>query len=175
MVRQNGLENKLIPAEQKFLPLGSPKFDKILNMKCELEELPEKWQNVIQKPDGSRKKIILYNLSISPFLENREQTFKKLDHVFRFFKENQDELVLLWRPHPLLMDTIRSMVPWLRDAYMQRVTEFKEEGWGIYDETPDPNLAMTLSDGYYGDNSSLVTTYRETGKPILLQDVYILD
>lgn len=174
-LKQNGWEGKLVPAEQKFLPLGSPKFDKVLNTKCELEDLPEQWRKVILKPDGSRKKIILYNLSISPLLENREQTFKKLDNVFQFFKENQEELVLLWRPHPLLIDTINSMVPWLRDAYIQRVKAFKKEGWGIYDETPDPNLAMALSDGYYGDKSSLVTTYRETGKPILLQDVYILD
>ena len=56
---------------------------------------------------------------------------------------------------------------------MQRVLQFQEGGWGIFDETPDPNLAMVVSDGYYGDMSSLVTTYRETGKPILLQDVYI--
>lgn len=173
IVKQNGLEDKLIPAEQKFLPLGSPKFDKVLNMKCELEDLPEDWQKVICKPGGSRKKIILYNLSISPLLENREQTLKKLDHVFQFFRERQEELVLLWRPHPLLIKTIESMVPWLRDAYMQRVRQFQEEGWGIYDETPDPNLAMVLSDGYYGDMSSLVTTYRETGKPIMLQNLTI--
>ena len=173
VLKQNGLEGKLIPAEQKFLPLGSPKFDKVLNMKCELENLPEKWQKVILKPDGSRKKIILYNLSISPLLENREQTLKKIDNVFQFFKGKQDELVLLWRPHPLLIKTIEAMVPWLRDAYMQRVRQFQEECWGIYDETPDPNLAMVLSDGYYGDMSSLVTTYRETGKPIMIQDVYI--
>jgi len=173
VLKQNGLEGKLIPAEQKFLPLGSPKFDKVLNMKCELENLPEKWQKVILKPDGSRKKIILYNLSISPLLENREQTLKKIDNVFQFFKGKQDELVLLWRPHPLLIKTIESMVPWLRDAYMQRVRQFQEECWGIYDETPDPNLAMVLSDGYYGDMSSLVTTYRETWKPIMIQDVWV--
>ena len=173
VLKQNGLEGKLIPAEQKFLPLGSPKFDKVLNMKCELENLPEKWQKVILKPDGSRKKIILYNLSISPLLENREQTLKKIDNVFQFFRGTQDELVLLWRPHPLLIKTIEAMVPWLRDAYMQRVRQFQEESWGIYDETPDPNLAMVLSDGYYGDMSSLVTTYRETGKPIMIQDVWV--
>ena len=173
VLKQNGLEGKLVPAEQKFLPLGSPKFDKVLNMKCELADLPEKWQKAILKPDGSRKKIILYNLSISPLLENREQTLKKIDNVFQFFRGTQDELVLLWRPHPLLIKTIESMVPWLRDAYMQRVRQFQEESWGIYDETQDPNLAMVLSDAYYGDSSSLVTTYRKTGKPIVIQNVYI--
>lgn len=175
IVKQNCLEHTLSPADQKFLPLGSPKFDKILKMKCEIESLPEEWQRVILKPDGSRKKIILYNLSISPMLENREQTLKKLDNVFNFFREKQDEFVLLLRPHPLLIKTIETMVPWLRDKYMELIRQFREEGWGLYDETPDPNLAMAVSDGYYGDKSSLVTTYRETGKPILLQDVYILD
>jgi hypothetical protein len=174
VVSQSGLESKLISAEQKFLPLGSPKFDRLLNINFNMEDLPAKWSEIIQKPDGSRKKVILYNLSISPMLENREQTLKKLDDLFRFFSERQDQLVLLWRPHPLLIKTIESMVPWLRDAYIHRVQQFREEGWGIYDETPDPNLAMALSDGYYGDMSSLVTTYRETGKPILLQDTYVL-
>ncbi len=164
----------LVPAEQKFLPLGSPKFDKLLGTTCSVGDLPEGWRKVIMKPDGSRKKIILYNLSIAPFLENREQVLKKMDSVFRFFRENQEELALLWRPHPLLLNTLDSMVPWLKTEYLKRVRQFKEEGWGIYDETPDPNLAMALSDGYYGDQSSLVTSYRETGKPVLLQDVYIL-
>ncbi len=172
---RNHLENTFVPAKEKFLPLGSPKFDKIWNTRCETEALPEGWRKVIFKPDGSRKKIIFYNLSIGAFLQNPEQMLKKIDNVFSFFKDRQDSIVLLWRPHPLLVGTISSMTPWMRDAYMRRIQNFKEEGWGIYDETPDPNLAMALSDGYYGDRSSLLTIYRETGKPILLQDANILD
>ena len=98
-----------------------------------------------------------------------------MDNVFSFFRKNKEELVLLWRPHPLLLNTFDSMLPWLKEDYLKRVRQFKEEGWGIYDETPDPNLAMALSDGYYGDQSSLVTSYRELGKPILLQNVDLLD
>lgn len=174
-LRRNGVEKRYVSAEKKFLPLGSPKFDKIKNTFCEIEDLPENWRKKILKPDGSRKKIIFYNLSIEPFLQNSEQIMQKIDNVFTFFKGRQEDTVMLWRPHPLLMKTIESMRPWLRNAYMQRINAFKEEGWGIYDDTPDPNLAMALSDGYYGDSSSLLTVYRETGKPILLQDVDILD
>lgn len=175
VVKQNGWENVLVPAEEKFLPLGSPKFDKVLSTACAVEKLPQEWQKVILKPDGSKKKIILYNLSIVPFLQSKERVLKKMDNVFSFFRENREELVLLWRPHPLLLNTFDSMLPWLKEEYLKRVRQFKEEGWGIYDETPDPNLAMALSDGYYGDQSSLVTSYRELGKPILLQDVDLLD
>mgnify|MGYP006962068408 FL=1 len=137
--------------------------------------MPESWRRSILRPDGSRKKIIFYNLSIGAFLQNPEQMLKKVDRALEFFRERQNDAVLLWRPHPLLMDTIDSMTPLLRQEFLQRISNFKEEGWGIYDETPDPNLAMALSDGYYGDSRSLLTIYRETWKPILLQDVEILD
>lgn len=175
ILQRNHLKNTFVPAAEKFLPLGSPKFDKIWNTPCEPENLPEHWRKSILKPDGSRKKIIFYNLSIGAFLQNPEQMLKKIDWVLAFFKERREDTVLLWRPHPLLADTVNSMVPVLRDAYMQRIQSFKEEGWGIYDETPDPNLAMALSDGYYGDQSSLLVIYRETGKPVLLQDTEVLD
>lgn len=174
ILRRNHLENTFVSAEEKFLPLGSPKFDKIWNTPCKIENLPENWRKVILRADGSRKKIIFYNLSIGAFLQNSEQMLKKIDNVLAFFKDRQNDIVLLWRPHPLLVDTVNSMTPLLHDAYMQRIQNFKEEGWGIYDETPDYNLAMGLSDGYYGDHSSLLTIYRETGKPIMLQDAEIL-
>lgn len=175
VMKQNGWEKYLVPAREKFLPLGSPKVDKLMNMNVEIEYLPESWRKIILKPDGSRKKVIFYNLSIGSLLQNREQMLRKIDNVFQFFRERKEECVLLWRPHPLLMGTLGSMVPWLRDEYLRKVNQFKAEGWGIYDETPDPNLGMALSDGYYGDESSLLTLYRETGKPILLQDVNVLD
>lgn len=182
VLQQNGVEEYFVPAEKKFLPLGSPKVDKLWMISRELSSrekmsysLPWSWQRIIWKPDGSRKKIVLYNLSINGFLENAENILQKLDNVFRFFRERQDEVVLLWRPHPLLINTIKNLAPWLREGYLRRIRRFQEEGWGIYDDTSDPNLAMALSDGYYGDNSSLLTVYRETGKPILLQDASILD
>lgn len=173
-LREQGIEAQFISAQDKFLPLGSPKFDQLLNTKCELKDLPLKWQELIQKPDGSLKKVIIYNITIGTLLTYSEQLLKKITSVFAVFKQKKDEIVLIWRPHPLLIKTINSMRPDLRDAYLAIVEEYKQEGWGIYDDTPDPNLAMALSDAYYGDMSSLLTTYRATGKPILLQDVNII-
>lgn len=54
--------------EDKILGLGSPKIDKILGTKKEELKIPEEWRKIIQKPDGSRKKIILYNTSVSALL-----------------------------------------------------------------------------------------------------------
>lgn len=170
-IKQNGWEQILKKAEDKFLPLGSPKFDKLLQTKCDLADLPKQWKTAIQKADGSRKKIILYNLSISSLLENNEKMLKKMNDVLGQFKRVQDEVVLLWRPHPLLKKTIATMRPRLREAYENIIRQYQEEGWGIFDETPDSNLAMMLSDAYYGDYSSLLISYQMLNKPILLQNV----
>jgi hypothetical protein len=171
----NGWTDELRPAKEKFLPLGSPKFDKLMNTKCGPDDLPESWKRIVFRSDGTKKKVIFYNMSITALLENSDNVIRKMDYVFRTFKKEQDDVVLLWRPHPLLLKTIDSMRPQLHDDYLKRVKQFKEEGWGIFDDTPDPDLGMVLSDAYYGDESSLVVTYRATGKPIMLQDMNIID
>ena len=172
----NGLQGKHIDRkylEEKFLGLGSPKFDKVLNTKKEDLEIPEKWLKIIEKPDGSWKKIIFYNTSIAALLEHNEKMLEKMKDVFRIFKENKDEVALLWRPHPLIKTTVSAMRPRLWIEYEKLVKQYKEEGWGIYDDSSDIDRAVVLSDGYYGDSSSVVQLYQKTKKPMLLEMPYI--
>ena len=82
-------------------------------------------------------------------------------------------MALLWRPHPLIKATIASMRPALWKDYELLRMEYLAEGWGIYDDTPDVDRAIAISDGYYGDGSSLVQMYQKTGKPVMIQDVDI--
>lgn len=160
--------------EQKILGLGSPKIDKVLNTKKEDLEIPEDWLKIIRKPDGGYKKIVFYNTGINALLNNDEQMLTKMRDVFKVFNENKDEIVLLWRPHPLLQTTISSMRPQLKNEYQKMIDEYKKEGWGIYDDTADIDRAVILSDAYYGDYSSVVQLYQQTGKPMMIQNVYIL-
>ena len=160
--------------EEKILGLGSPKFDKAANTKKADVEVPEEWLKIIEKPDGSWKKIIFYNTSIAAFLKENELMLAKIKDVLRIFKENQDEVALLWRPHPLMMQTIESMRPELRDIYQRIVERYRREGWGIYDDSADMNRAVVLSDAYYGDPSSVVQVYQETGKPVMVQNVEVM-
>lgn len=160
--------------EEKFLGTGSPKFDKVMSTKKENLEIPEDWLHIIRKPDGSWKKIIFYNTSVTPLLQREERMLEKMKDVFNIFKRCRDEVVLLWRPHPLIKTTIESMRPQLWNAYNQIVKQYKDEGWGIYDDTPDVDRAVALCDGYYGDPSSIVQLMQKVGKPVMLQDVKIL-
>lgn len=159
--------------EERFLGLGSPKFDKAVNTRMEDLEIPKEWLRIIEKEDGSWKKIIFYNTSLSAFLEHTEKMLEKIKDVLRIFYENKDDVALLWRPHPLMMQTIESMRPELRDAYKEIVQQYRVEGWGIYDDTPAMDMAVTISDGYYGDPSSVVAVYQETGKPVMIQSLEV--
>ena len=172
--QENGLQGNHLDRkylEDKFQGLGSPKIDKVLNTKKEDLEIPEEWLKIIQKPDGGWKKIILYNTSIAALLENNEKMLEKMKDVFRIFYENRNEVALLWRPHPLIKSTVSSMRPQLWVEYEKLVKWYKEEGWGIYDDTADMERAVVISDAYYGDGSSVVQVYQKTGKPIMLENV----
>lgn len=171
--KQNIKVNKA-EAENKFLGLGSPKFDKVVNVRKEDVTMPKEWLRIIQKPDGTYKKVIFYNTSISSLLNSGERMFLKMKNVFKQFKEKQEQVTLLWRPHPLMKDTLESMLPDLVKEYQQIVEEYKEEGWGIYDDTPDLDRAIAISDAYYGDGSSVVQLCQKVGMPIMIQNVGIL-
>lgn len=160
--------------EKKILGIGSPKVDKVLGTRKEDLEIPEKWKEIIEKPDGSRKKIMLYNTGLSAILEHGEQCLHKTRDVLQIFWENREEIALLWRPHPLLKETIRSMRPQLWEKYAEIVENYRAEGWGIYDDSADLDRAIVLCDAYYGDPSSVVQLCQKAGKPVMIQNVEIL-
>ena len=157
--------------EKKFLGTGSPKIDKVLNTRKEDLEIPAEWLKVIEKPDGSWKKVVFYNTSVSALLHHDGKMLRKMESVFGIFKDNKDEVALLWRPHPLIQATIESMRPELWEAYRAIRDRYIEESWGIYDDTADMDRAVALSDAYYGvGSSSVVQVYQKTGKPMMLQN-----
>lgn len=160
--------------EGKILGLGSPKMDRVVNTRRDQVEIPGEWRRIIEKENGSWKKIIFYNTSVSALLKHGERMLVKMRDVFEVFRENQEEVALLWRPHPLIKATIESMKPQLWEEYEGIVKEYREAGWGIYDDTADVDRAIALCDGYYGDPSSVVRLCREVGKLTMIQNVEIL-
>jgi len=174
----NGLRGNHIDRsylKQKFQALGSPKYDKVLRTKKEDLEIPEIWLKIIQKPDGNRKKIIFYNTGISALLQYNEKWIEKIEDVLKIFRKNQNEIALLWRPHPLIENTMKSMRPEILQRFQKIKNAYISEGWGIYDITADVNRAICLSDAYYGDNSSVVQLYQKTGGLVMIQNVEIIN
>jgi len=156
---------KYLPSS-KVVALGSPKIDRVLNYEKSNMDIPDSWLKLIGK-----KKVVLFNTSLSALLTYGNIFIEKLRYVFSTFK-NREDIILLWRPHPLSENTVSSMRPQLLNDYLKLEVEFKENQIGIFDDTPDVERAITISDAYYGDGtSSLVHLYGITGKPIMIQDI----
>ncbi len=142
---------KGLPHYNKVLPLGSPKFDKILNMNKQHTETPMEWGEI--DPD---KKIVLINTTISTVLIYEELVLMKLKYVFEQAYQYTD-ILFVWRPHPLLESTYKAMRPDLLDKYLELKKYFLEDKIGILDETPDITKVIAVCDAYIGDVGSSVT------------------
>lgn len=171
--KENDCEGVFGDFEQKIQVYQSPKYDKVKITNREDVMLPREWEEKILCPDGSRKKVIFYNITIDGMLKHTDEVLEKIRYALKIFKENSD-VVLLWRPHPLYETTMKSMRPELLDEYKSIVKQYCEEGWGIFDDTADLNRAIAVSDAYYGDWSSVVELYKVTNKPIMIQNYDIL-
>lgn len=154
-----------LPFYDRILPLGSPKADRVIHMCRDGVEAPADWQ---EKLNG--KKAVMLNTGIGCFLNYGALFFQKLRQVFEFFK-NREDVVLIWRPHPLLESTVKSMKPHLESAYREVMDDFFSNDIGIFDDTPDITRTVALTDAYIGESgSSVVNLYQVAGKPIFILD-----
>lgn len=156
-----------IPRE-KFLAVGSPKFDSVVHKCQNPPKPPAEWQ---EKMAG--KKVYFYNTSISGMLENTDAFLKKMQYIFDVFKQRKDAC-LIWRPHPLLESTFDSMRKPYKPFYEELKQQFIEQCVGIYDDTPDVEKTIALSDAYIGDDSSsVISLFSVSGKPLFIINNYI--
>ena len=159
--------------EEKICGLGSPMNDKVVHIPKEEMDIPESWLKVIRKPDGSCKKVILYYTSITTLMQYGDNMLRKMERVFDLFRENQNEITLIWRPEVSGELSLRSMEQKLWNSYQEMAAQYRLEGWGIYDDTLDAKRAVEVSDAYYGDGSRVLQMCRRAGKPIMVQNVEV--
>lgn len=145
----------------KVHPLGSPKFDKVIHLCQNPPALPEGWAEKMQG-----KKVYFYNTSLGGMLADTEAFLHKMAYVFNTFAGRKDAC-LLWRPHPLMMSTLKSIRPGAIPAYETLKEFFISHNLGIYDDTPLIETAIAWSDVYIGDTATSVTSlFGVAGKPI---------
>ncbi len=166
----NTLKVPIDTAYDKFIGLGSPKIDRVINTEKGDCTIPEEWVKMI----GNRK-IVLYITSLGELLEGDAFYLQKIKSVIETFKDRED-VILWWRPHPLSEATYRSMRGNLLQEYTEIVEQYKVSQYGIYDDTSELHRAIIVSDIYYGDRKgSVPQLYAATGKPTVNSKVEIVD
>lgn len=147
----------------RILPFGSSKFDMIINKCNKGVEMPEEWKEIL----GNRKTLML-NTSINDLLRSNEATISKLEYFFDLIKKNKD-LAVIWRPHPLLESTFRSMRPEMLERYEKLKQSFIDEKVGVLDTTPEIANTVAIADGYIGAGaSSVINLFGAAGKPVFI-------
>jgi len=124
---------------------GHPKYD------IREAEIPKEWA---EKANG--RKVILLQNSIVPYMNDVDK-LKKIEK----FVDSHNECIL-WRPHPLYVDTIKSIRPYELPIF-QRIMEKVD----IFDTTADYVNAFEFCDEMVSDGSSLDILFKRTGKPII--------
>ncbi len=146
--------------EHRLLVLGSPKIDAIYQIEKKTYDVIDQWQSMIQN-----RKVILLNTSISTCIQSDgwlEQIREFIEPVLQ-----NERLALIWRPHPLLLDTIRAMLKEGKQ-YGTLLEYISSAPNAIIDDSDTAEAAIKVSDAMISDYSSLVMQYTFTGKPAYL-------
>lgn len=121
---------------------GSPKMDAMQKCSC-----------------GSATLVIN---SLGPYLA---APFIKIQAYQRVITDEIDRgRKVIFRPHPLLRQTIKSMRPDTEEAYNEFVEWCKAQENVIYDETEDLEHALEQADYLVSDTSSVLEMWQSTGR-----------
>lgn len=159
--------------EEKILGFGSPKTDQNAGRDKQEEKLPEEWSAMARKPDGSRKKIVLYVTGAAVFMERGEKALEKMKQVFDAFWERREEILLIWMPE-LKPECGRKEDPLLWEEYQKLMLRYMEKGVGILADSGDIKRAAAACDAYYGDRGYAAQLCIRKGVPAMLQEVEII-
>ena len=160
--------------EEKIQGTGSPVQDHEREDPFEgsgAANIPQQWRQKIWRPDGSRKKVIFYATTVSALFSCEDQAVDKMREVFELFRENQEDVLFGWSPDPKVREVMRKTKPGVLQKYRDLLQEYREEEWGIYDDSTDVDRAARLCDAYYGDAGSIANQCRVQKKPVMLQNV----
>ena len=122
-------------------------------------KIPEEWEDII----GNSSVTLICN-SLGPFLT---EPFRHLtmyhQHICEEIREGR---AVIFRPHPLLRTTMKSMMPGMEQDYDAFIAWAREQDGVIIDESEYLERALGIADRMISDMSSVIPMWQETGKPL---------
>lgn len=139
------------------------------NSDSKYDDIPEKWKGYIKKSDGSYKKVILYFICTNDVLENGHRVFDKIKRSMDTFLEYEDSVVPLMMFESNIDEILQMDNPELLEDYNEIKMNFTQY---IVNEN-ELDKAINLCDAFYGDAGSEAQLCRNSGKPVMIQNVEI--
>lgn len=139
------------------------------NSDSKYDDIPEKCKGYIKKSDGSYKKVILYFICTNDVLENGHRVFDKIKRSMDTFLEYEDSVVPLMIFESNIDEILKMENPELLEDYNEIKMNFIQY---IVNENK-LDKAINLCDAFYGDAGSEAQLCRNSGKPVMIQNVEI--
>jgi len=163
-------------ARDKFLTFGSPIVDRIINLNKNKPEIPDEWKEMLPNgKDFAGCKVFMLNTSLSMIMKEREVFLDKIKHILKILQK-RDDIVVVWRPHPLMYSTLQALGGTIYNEYLEIEDAFIKKNIGILDRTKDVGVTIALCDGYIGEEaSSIIRMFEITKKPMFYINNKIYD
>ena len=166
--------SEIKPGHDQEKPLfGTEEYSSYLLSCKKKTDIPESWDKIIRREDGSYKKVMLYCTTAGKLL-GEKRMLDKMRENFELFRENSDKIALIWRPEPGVAEIVAMLNADLAVKYNEIVTWFKENHIGIYDDSADVDRAVAIADAFYGDESTVTSMCVEKGIPAMIQSADVL-
>lgn len=160
--------------ERKISGIGSPIQDKERENAAKEKDIPEKWRAAVLRPDGTRKKVLLYGTNITVFAEYKERSLFKLRETLSFLEEEQRDVAVLWYVGLPQESDIGMAMSEVWQEYRKLVEQYRQREWiAAVDGTSDVETAVELCDAYYGCAGELARRCSVAGKPVMIQNVEV--
>ena len=156
--------------QQRATEVGLVSIDEIV-VKEETLELPAEWLPLTLKADGTRKKIILSANDTAVYTVYGNKALDKLEQTLGILKQAKDTVLLWWRPQPVMRNILDQVSQDLGMRYQGILDRYKEEAWGICDETDNIERAVDACDAYYGEMNAVIQPFQNSDKPVLISSI----
>ena len=133
-------------------------------------ELRNCLENQIVKPDGSRKKVILYVINELSFLKSGDKMLQKLEDNFEVFEENRDSIIVVFSIQPGTDDKLKLFNEGIIDKYKNIVHKYEIADFCIVSEFDDTESIYDICDAYYGDSGLTSWKFTKMNKPVMIQN-----
>ena len=151
--------------QNNALVLGSPKLDYYAGMKD--PGMPDKSWEKCRK----FKKTVLMTATLDMLLaqSNDTEPYRWISRMQSFLDVilSFPDLALIFRPHPLMKQTIRSMRPYLIDEYEKLESRIAGCSCCIIDHEQDSRYAVYCADALISDGGSMTMQFMAAEKPVL--------
>jgi hypothetical protein len=141
---------------------GHPRADYYSNLEENRDNIPEEWKIKI-----NGRKTVLWNtqhtLKEGP---GAGTFFIWKEEVFSYF-ENHSDMVLLWRPHPLMFGALVNGGLMTESDLNNLIEAVEKKNNVILDRSPDYRNSFFASDAIITDGTAFLIEYLYTGRPLI--------